>query len=461
MTQKRGDIIEHSATDRIGYDTYPAWLKQRLEWFMDQRFGLILHWAPCSQWDCCESWPLVPEPNDWARNDAMTCWVERNRDFDRFCRDYWALNRTFKPTRFNPDHWAEIAQAAGARYVTYTTKHHDGFCMWDTRTTDYRITHPDCPFHADPRADTVRGVFDAFRKRNMAISCYFSKSDWHCPWYWAPQFPVRDRNVNYDTDQHPEIWQSFVHFVHRQIEELMTNYGPIDVLWLDGGQVRPPAQDIRMDEIAAMARRHQPGLIIADRTVGGVNENFITPEQEIPDAPLGVPWESCITLGKGWKYNPRNVYKSVGQVIRMLVETVSKGGNLLLGVGPSPDGNIPAEDEKRLRAIGAWLSVNGEAIYRTRPIAPYQEGNIRFTRRGDTCYAILLPDADGRAPEQLTLASFRPADGSTVTLLDGALPVRWQPRDAGCTLILPQPLPPAAAWCFRFRLGGGKIDLKP
>lgn len=452
MDKKRGDIINHSAADLIGYNDYPAWLKQRLEWFMDQRFGLIFHWAPCSQWDCCESWPLVPEPNEWARTDKMTCWVERNRDFDRFCRDYWALNRTFNPARFDPERWADIAQAAGVRYVTYTTKHHDGFCMFDTRTTDYRITHPDCPFHTNPRADTVRGVFDAFRQRNMAISCYFSKSDWHCPWYWAPQFPVINGNVNYNTAEHPEIWQQFVRFVHNQIEELMTGYGPIDVLWLDGGQVRPPAQDIRMDEIAAMARRHQPGLIIADRTVGGHNENFVTPEQEIPDAPLGVPWESCITLATGWKYNPRNVYKSVAQVIRILIETVSKGGNLLLGVGPSPEGEIPAEDEKRLRQIGAWLAVNGEAIYGTRPIAPYQDGDVRFTCKGDMAYALLLPDADGHAPTRLTLSSLRPADGSTIELLDGRTPIPWQPRDAGCVLTLPNALPPAPAWCFRFRV---------
>ncbi|NLB54987.1 MAG: alpha-L-fucosidase, partial [Lentisphaerae bacterium] len=250
MAKKRDDIIEHSLADSIGYETYPDWLKSRLEWFMDMRFGMIIHWGPYSQWDCSESWGLVPQQYRWNRNDNMKCWIERDRDFDWFCKDYRALNRSFNPINFDPDKWASIAKTAGMKYVTYTTKHHDGFCMWDTKTTDYRITHPDCPFHTNPRANTVKEVFDAFRGRNMAISCYFSKSDWHCPWYWAPELEVKDASVNYDRHEYPEIWAEFVKLVHNQIEELMSDYGKIDVLWLDGGQVRPPTLDIKMDEIA-------------------------------------------------------------------------------------------------------------------------------------------------------------------------------------------------------------------
>jgi len=355
MTEGRGDIIACSDAREGPPDEQPSWLRERRAWFSGLQFGLFIHWGPYCQWDCCESWPLVPA-DTWARPDDLRCWVERGRDLDRFTRDYWDLNRTFNPTQFDPDSWAELAQEAGMRYVTFTTKHHDGFCMFDTMTTDYRVTHPSCPFHDHPRANITREVFDAFRRRGIAISCYFSKSDWHSPFYWSPDDPVVDRNPNYDTLEDPDRWGEFVGFVHRQIEELMTQYGKIDILWLDGGQVRPPRQDLNMPELAAMARSHQPGLIIADRTVGGPYENFVTPEQTIPDKPPNVPWESCITLGNSWKYVCDDQYKSPLDVTRMRDDILAEGGNLLLGIGPDPQGMVPPKAADCLREVGRGMS---------------------------------------------------------------------------------------------------------
>lgn len=355
MIEKRGDIMAHSRMPEGAPAEQPAWLQERLNWFRSLEFGLFIHWAPYCQWDCCESWPLVPY-DTWARPDGLKCWSERGRDLDRFTRDYRDLNKTFNPVQFDPDAWARLASDAGMRYVTFTTKHHDGFCMFDTQTTDYRVTHESCPFHNHARANITKEVFDAFRRRGMAIGCYFSKSDWHSPLYWSPDAPVRDRNPNYDTGKHPERWAGFVAFAHRQIEELMTQYGPIDILWLDGGQVRPPKQDLQMDKLAAMARSHQPGLIIADRTVGGPHENFSTPEQLIPDKPMSAPWESCMTLGNSWKYVPGDPYKSPSEVISMRDGIRAKGGNLLLGVGPDPLGTIPPDAARCLREIGKHRS---------------------------------------------------------------------------------------------------------
>ncbi|MFH1569716.1 MAG: alpha-L-fucosidase [Gemmatimonadota bacterium] len=408
-------------------------MRRRLEWFQDLKFGLFLHWGPYCQWDCCESWPLVEE-DTWARPDHLKCWNERGRDLGRFSADYRALNRTFNPTDFEPGAWADAARAAGMRYVTFTTKHHDGFCMWDTATTEYRVTGPDCPFHADPRRDLVRHVFDAFRQRQMAISCYFSKSDWHVPWYWDPERPARTRNPNYDTHAEPERWERFVQYVHRQIEELMAGYGSIDVLWLDGGQVRPPDQDIRMHQIAAMARRLQPGLIMADRTVGNEFEDIVTPEQMIPEAPLATPWESCLTMGHSWKYVPDDAYKPVPALLRMLVETVAKGGNLLLGIGPTPAGTLPDEALERLRGIGAWMAVNGEAIHGTRPVPPHRDGEVFYTAKGRRVYAIVFAvDEDGGA----LLRGPALRGHSEVRLLGRGKEVACGPAAEGVHVVLP------------------------
>ena len=432
-----------------------AWLADRLDWFQDQKFGFMMHWAPYSQWGCIESWPLV-EVDKWTRPDDLPAWTERGRDMERFKRDYWRLPKTFNPVKFDPARWAETARAGGMKYVVFTTKHHDGFCLFDTRLTDYRITAPDVPFHTNARANVVRGVFDAFRAQGLGIGAYFSKADWHCPDYWDPGAPSPTRNPNYDTLARPDKWARFVAFTHGQIEELMTGYGPIDILWLDAGQVRPPKQDIQMDKLVAMARGHQPRLIVVDRTVGGRHENYRTPEQQVPDQPLSYVWESCLTMGDQWSYKPNDKYKSAGQLIRLLVDIVGKGGNLLLNVGPQPDGELPAAAVERMQAVGAWLAVNGGAIYGTRPLAPYREGAVVYTAKGATVNAIwqAADDASG-LPEQIALASHTPPAGAAVRLLGADAPLAWRSGTNGVAVIdIPPALrqqPPAPhAWVLQW-----------
>ena len=451
MSKLRGDIVQPAADPRLtGYEAQPQWLKDRLQWFLDLKFGLFMHWGPYCQWGCIESWPLVPA-DTWARPDDLGPWRERGRDIKRFQRDYWALNRTFNPVDFDPTPWADAAERAGMKYVCFTTKHHDGFCMWDTATTDYRVTRRECPYHDNPRANIVREVFNTFRDRDFAISCYFSKSDWHSPYYWWPGTPPVDRNPNYDTAAHPERWEGFIDFVHEQVRELMTDYGSIDMLWLDGGQVRPPRQDIRMGEMASMARQLQPGLIVADRTVGGEHENIATPEQRIPDAPLGYPWESCLTMGNGWAYRPDDEYKSTRTLIHMLIDIVAKGGNFLLNVGPDPSGRFDPAAQQRLDEIGAWMAVNGDAIHGTRPIAPYKSGNVCFTSKDDRVFALVLAEEGAdQPPATVQLQGIRPADGTPVALLGTTEPLVWHATDAGAEATLPTCLPCQHAWVLEF-----------
>ena len=413
------------------------WLAERLEWFQDQRFGLFMHWGIYSQWGCIESWPLV-EVDTWARPDGLKCWEERGKDIERFKRDYFALAKTFDPKKFDPARWAALAKRAGMKYVVFTTKHHDGFSMFDTRQTDFRITHPDCPASRRPQPDVARAVFDAFRKEGFGVGAYFSKSDWHSPWYWSPDRPARDRNPNYDTRQDPERWAKFVAFVHGQVGELVSNYGPVDILWLDGGQVRPPEQDIRMDRLAAMARAKQPHLIIVDRTVGGRFENYRTPEQEVPDKPLPYVWESCITMGDQWSYKPNDKYKSARALVHLLADVVSKGGNLLLNVGPDADGEFPAEAVRRLEEIGDWMAVNAEAIHATRPVAPYKQGRVCLTAKGGAVYTIILAEEGKDAPPaEVTLSGLAPAERSKVTMLGAGEPCPWRKTEGGVAIEIP------------------------
>ncbi len=429
--------------------TDPLVLAKLAQW-QDLKFGLLMHWGTYSQWGIVESWTLCPEKHPWNRRTGPFA------DDDRaYKKSYENLITTFNPVKFDPAKWAAAAKEAGMRYVVFTTKHHDRFCLFDTAQTDYKITGPGCPFRTNPRANVTREVFSAFRQQGFATGAYFSKADWHTPFYWSPDFPLRDRNNNYDTAQHPELWSKFKDFTWKQIEELMTGYGPVDILWLDGGQVRPPKQDIDMNGMAAMARKHQPGLLVVDRSVKGPNENYRTPENEVPGKLLPYPWETCMTMAGKWSYKPNDDYKSTRVLIGHLCRIVARGGNLLLNIGPGPDGEFDPLAYQRLKEIGAWMRVNGEAIYETRPAAPHERGDLAFTgKRDGTVYAILLAhDDQSGLPETVSLPAELVAQAGQITLLGyGAL--KPGGTQDGQTLI-PIPAearagPPCAhAWAFK------------
>jgi len=381
-------------------------------------------------------------------------------------------NGLWRYGNFDPSAWAEAAAGAGMRYVVFTTKHHDGFSMFDTGLTDFSVTGPATPFSRDPRANVTREIFDAFRERGMGTGAYFSKADWHCEDYWAPEWATPDRNVNYAIEKYPERWQRFCDFTYGQIEELMTGYGPVDILWLDGGWVRPletlteesrgwagvvpQDQDIDMPRIAAMARRHQPGLIVVDRTVHGRYENYRTPEQRVPDEPPPYPWETCMTMANQWSYNPNDTYKPTRQLIHLLVDIVAKGGNFLLNVGPSPEGELPPAALERMREIGEWMAVNSPAIYETRAIAPYKESNICFTQLpGERAHAIYLAAGGEEAPpEEIRFSALRPEPGSEVHMLGVERALTWRLENGEVIVRVPRSVrssPPCQhAWTLVF-----------
>ncbi len=444
------DGVTTNETDPLVWD--------KLDRFQDWKFGFMMHWGIYSQWGCIESWPLV-EADKWARPDDLSPWTQRGKDFERFCRDYVALNKTFNPQRFDVTKWVAAAKDAGMKYVVFTTKHHDGFCMFDTKQTDYRTTDLSCPFHTNSKADVVKEVFNAFRAEGFGIGAYYSKSDWHHPGYWSPDWPHPDRNVNYDTRKYPEKWATFVDFTYNIVQELMTNYGPVDILWLDGGQVRPPKQDINMPRLAAMARSHQPGLLVVDRTVGGRYENYRTPEQEVPEEAMPYVWETCMTMAMQWSYKPDDKYKSTRQLIHLLVNIVAKGGNFLVNVGPNADGELPEPALERMKEIGQWMRINGDAIYGTRPIPPYKVGQVCLTKKGEKLYAICLA-AEGQTalPEQIRVPPVKAA--RSVKLLGAKAAVAWKVTPEGLVVTVPQDVrqsPPCQhAWALEIE--GARIE---
>ncbi|OZB90938.1 alpha-L-fucosidase [Paenibacillus sp. XY044] len=425
------------------YSSEEHWVKpedplllERLEWFKDQKLGLMMHWGPYSQLGLVESWALSDVDEEWSRNE-----IDWDIDAEELKREYFDLNKTFNPLRFQPELWADLAAENGFKYLNFTTKHHDGFCMWDTKTTDYRVTGPDCPFHTHKYADITKQLFNAFREKGLGISAYFSKADWHTPYYWAPGMKpgtTTSRGPTYDPKEYPWLWEQFVEFTHEQIMELMTNYGKIDVLWLDAGWVNDYRdQNIRLGEVVERARKIQPWLLSADRTVGGPYENLITPEQTLPESALRVPWESCITMGSAFSFRYEDDYKTVRQLIHLLVEIVAKGGNLALNVGPQPDGRISKTAISRIKGMGAWLNVHGEAIYGTRICEPYSVGQTQFTQKGDTTYAFYLyRDEHEAVPAELHLPLQQPF--SRIDLVGGPDNLEFRRTDDGIAIRLPE-----------------------
>ncbi|OGU64175.1 MAG: alpha-L-fucosidase [Stygiobacter sp. GWC2_38_9] len=447
-------------------ETDPLVIKQIEKW-QDIKFGLLMHWGPYSQWGIVESWSICSEDEGWC--------ARKTDNYVEYKKEYENLKKTFNPTKFDPSKWAEAASNAGMKYVIFTTKHHDGFCMFDTKQTDYKITDKETPFSINPKANVTKEIFDAFRKKGFMTGAYFSKPDWHSENYWWSYFATPDRNVNYQISKYPERWKKFVEFTHNQIMELMTDYGRVDILWLDGGWVRvktdaevreqllssnyaarPQSQDINMPELVRKAREKQPGLIVVDRAVEGPYQNYLTPENQVPGKLLPYPWESCIIMGGGWSYAFDAKYKTPHEVVHLLVDIVSKGGNLLLNIAPSPEGTWDEEAYATLKGVGEWMNINSDAIYNSRPLFPYQSGKICFTQNKNdkTIYATYFAEKDeAKMPEKILVEGISPGIEAKVFILGSKEKLNWKKVENGFEVEIPKSLqnkPPCInAWVIK------------
>ncbi len=302
------------------------------------RFGLFIHWGPVSLTGKEIGWSRAGERRGHRTRHGTQVPVEV----------YDNLYKKFDPIKFKADEWVQIAKDAGTKYLVFTTKHHDGFCNFDTKLTDYKITSPLSPY----RKDICAQIAGACQRGGLALGWYYSPPDWHHPDY---------RNG----PRHKE----YIKYLHGQIRELLTNYGRVDIMWFDG--LGGKSEDWDAHELFRMIRQLQPDILINNRC--GLPGDFDTPEQRIGGFNRSRPWETCMTLGTQWAWKPNDHIKSLAQCVETLVRVVGGDGNLLLNVGPMPDGRIEPRQVQRLRQIGQLLKRYGQCIYGTRG-GPYMPG---------------------------------------------------------------------------------------
>ncbi|MBO4322479.1 MAG: alpha-L-fucosidase [Clostridia bacterium] len=367
--------------------------EKRVKWFTEARFGMFIHWGIYA----------VPGRGEWVKSQEKI----PDEVYDRYFEE-------FDPDMYDPKKWAKLAKKAGMKYAVLTTKHHDGFCLFDSAFTDYKATN------TKAGRDLVREYVDAFRGEGLKIGFYYSLLDWHHPDY--PHMTDRHHPMRGNPD-YPDEGRNFdryLDYLHNQVRELCTNYGKIDIIWFDFSYADMRGEKWRATELVNMVRELQPGILIDNRLEGSGSEqgslmtgdplpyhgDFACPEQIIPPRGLvdakgkDVVWEACVTMNNHWGYCRTDGYfKPSSMVIKKLVECVSKGGNLLLNVGPDARGRIPDESVKILKEVGRWMERNSESVYGCGKSALPKPDYGRLTQRdGKTVYIHVFDNTVGPLP---------------------------------------------------------------
>lgn len=381
--------------------------ERRTEWFMKDRFGMFIHWGLYA----------IPGRGEWVRSDEEI----RPEDYRQYFEEW-------NPTQCDMKQWASLAKAAGMKYAVLTTKHHEGFALWDTQFSEYKTTNTEC------KRDFVKEYVEAFREAGLKVGFYFSLLDWE-----HPDFPAYGDRFHADRN-HEEFkgrthdWDRYLTFMHNQVRELMTNYGKIDLLWFDFSYDDHIAENWKGTELLDMVRSLQPEIVINGRLDGSgesygsimtdeptiFSGDFTCPEMIIPPrglrTPSGikVPWEACFTLDNNWGYTPNDKHhKNATQIIKKLVECVSKNGNMIVNISPDAKGNIPKWQQNVLTEVGEWMRRNGDSIYNCGMAEIDKPEWGRYTQNGNKLYAhvteqsigaIALPGIKGRVKKIRRLA---------------------------------------------------------
>lgn len=358
-----------------------------LEWLRDAGMGLFIHWSLDSQLGCVISHSLVGSSEDYAN------------------RFYEELPKTLNPKKWDFDHLAELARLAGFQYAVFTTKHHNGFCLWDTKTTDFNIMNT--PYGKD----LVKQYAEAFRKQGIKVGFYFSPEDFR--YIRSQGLPITRTPLE---PYSKEVMEGYRALLTAQMTELMENFGKIDVMFFDGGETMYNEEGESLQQLCMrVAWDLQPGILI---TRGAIP----TPEQQLPGVGVDFAWEGCITLGTAWQYQPTNeTYKTGLHVIRLLTETRAKGGSLLLNIGPDANGELCRAQEDILRELALWHFLNREAVHNTRPWIITNEDSAWLLRSkdGSALYAVLFDqkDWDRGQRREFLLKSVKASPDTTVEVL--------------------------------------------
>lgn len=391
---------------------------ERLEWWREARFGLFIHWGPVS---------LKGTEIGWSRGGERRGYGSTGTEIP--VEVYDNLYKQFNPTNFDARQWVAIAKAAGMKYLVFTSRHHDGFSMFDTRAGEHKITAPDSPY----RRDVVKQLADACHRAGLRFGLYYSPPDWHHPDAFT------DRHANYQT------------YLKTQVGELMTRYGKIDVLWYDG--LGKTAQDYDAVAMNRMVRQFQPRILINNRS--GLPEDFDTPEQEVGKFRNDRPWESCITICDQWAWKPDDRMKTLAQCLQTLIRCAGGDGNLLFNVGPMPDGRIEPRQVERLKEMGAWLKQYGRSVYATRggPFKPGAWGASTHEGKYIYLHVFKWPGAE------LVLPPIGTKIVSSKVLTGGRVVVRQ--TDAGVAVEVPEKDRREIDTIIRLRLAGPAGDIAP
>jgi len=397
---------------------FPPVQPEAMKNWQDKRFGMFIHWGPVS---------LTAKEIGWSRGAETPIEVYDN------------LYKQFNPTKFNADEWVAVAKAGGMKYIILTTKHHDGFCLWDTKLTDFNIMNS--PF----KRDVVKELASACRKQGIAFGTYYSTCDWH-----HPDFPLTSpggtvKRASFDLD-------SYNRYFLGQVSELITNYGPLITMWNDV----PQMFEGRGVNTIKLVRQLQPDITINDRT--GDGGDYDTPEQQIGSFKLDRPWESCMTISahNAWAWGgPEDGVKSLAACLEMLIRGAGGNGNVLLNVGPRPDGVIDPEQAGRVREIGDWLVKYGESIYATRggPWKPTK--NLASTRKDNIVYLHILRWAG----DSVTLPNLPRKVLRSAALTGGKADIK-QTSD-GIVVTVPSQNRQAIDTILKLELDGSAMDIAP